>query len=416
MRLWTLLLLFSLHNGLHADGPYHHEMYNDINSAIWTKINDIVEYFSSSNTDQTIPSSTAPPTSTLSEHQQAILSFVNANQELFSKMDQTIPSSTAPPTSTLSEQQQACMSFIIANRELFPKMDQTIPSSSAPPSLNHLDITNQPIPSPTPSEDKLAIIEKENTVQEEHSELDSSTTHQPISSPTSADIETSSSSDRLQEMDNHSNETKASATTNSDSDSNALLSTTSPEHLESTQDSVVEEEKEQKEKEELHKEQSETLTTPIPTPPPTPSIAPIYDPTEKCHSQSTCYVYPQNCSLNCEVVFAWKWPEFNVYVNHFSERGVISFRSRIENDSYSNVLFSCFAYSYLCAYGYEQFDGVLEHGFSKRIYPSSWRTWITINRHDLRFPFGNGRKMEFRLDENRDVDGKFKEMFLKSKE
>ncbi|CAO4387347.1 unnamed protein product [Caenorhabditis nigoni] len=409
MRLWTLLLLFSLQNGLHADGPYHHEIYNDINRAIWTKINDIVEYFSSSNTDQTIPSSTAPPTSSLSEHQQAILSFVNANQELFSKMDKTIPSSTAPPTSTLSEQQQACMSFIIANRELFTTMDQTIPSSSAPPSLNHLDITNQPIPSPTPSEDKLAIIEKENTVQEEHSELDSHTTHQPIPSSTSADIKTSSSSDRLQEMDNHSNETKASATTDSDSNSNALFSTTSPEHLESTQDSVVEEEKEQKEKEELHNVQSETLTTPIPTPPPTPSIVPIYDPTEKCHSQSTCYVYPQNCSLNCDVIFAWKWPEFNVYVNHISEHGVISIRS-------SNVLFSCFASGGLCAYGSEGSHGFLQHRFRYPIYPSSWKHWITINGRDLHFPFGNGAKMEFRLDENRDVGGDFKELFLKSKE
>ncbi|PIC41546.1 hypothetical protein B9Z55_008928 [Caenorhabditis nigoni] len=36
--------------------------------------------------------------------------------------------------------------------------------------LLDIDVANQPIPSPSPSDEKLPILEKENTVQEEHSE------------------------------------------------------------------------------------------------------------------------------------------------------------------------------------------------------------------------------------------------------
>ncbi|PIC20973.1 hypothetical protein B9Z55_025976 [Caenorhabditis nigoni] len=358
MRLCTLLLLFLLQNGLRSlmaplpinENVASDDMYKDYPWAWRTMINHVAGWFSSSNTDQTFPSSTAPPSSNLLD----------------------------------------------------------------------IDITNQAIPRPSPSDEKLPILEKENTIQEEHSELDSHTTHQPIPSPTSADIETSSSSDRLQEMDNHSVETKASATTGSDSHSNALLSTTSPEHFESTQASVVEEEEEQKEEEKLHEEQSETLTTPIPTPPPAPSIAPIYDPTAICHSNSTCYVYPENCSLNCNVVYAWKSGESAIYVRRMFTYGVISIKSSLENDDYR--LFSCFEHAGFCAYGSEGFNGVLSYRIRYPIYPSRWvqlpenKYLITINSPHPVVPFGKGRKIEFRLDANRDVGGEFQELFLKSKE
>ncbi|CAO4387192.1 unnamed protein product [Caenorhabditis nigoni] len=354
MRLCTLLLLFLLQNGLHSlmaplrinENVASDDMYKDYPWAWRTMINHVVGYFSSSNTDQTIPSSTAPPSS----------------------------------------------------------------------NLLGIDITNQPISSPSTSNEKLPILAKENTVQEEHSELDSHTTHQPIPSPTSADIETSSSSDRLQDMDKHSNETKAFATTKSDADSNALLSTTSPEHFESSQDSVIGEKKEEEEEEELHEEQSETLTTPTPTPPPTPSIDPIYDSSEICHSNSTCYVYPENCSLNCDVIYAWKSGESAIYVRRMFTYGAISIKSTIESDKYDYRLFSCFEHAGFCAYGSEGFNGVLSYRIRYPIYPSSWKQWITINSPHPVVPFGKGRKIEFRLDADRDVGGEFKELFLKSKE
>ncbi|PIC20384.1 hypothetical protein B9Z55_025606 [Caenorhabditis nigoni] len=367
MRLWTVLLLFSLQNGLHSlfftplpkgGGNF----FKDVGDMF----NFFVGYFSApfSNTDQTIPSSTEPPF--VSEHQKGLVAFLNGNEDIF----------------------------------YFPDRN--------------------------PSEEKPTILEMENTVQEENSESDSHTTHPPNPSSTSADTEMLSSSDHLQEMDNHSNETTASATTFSDSDSNAVLSTTSSEHFESTQDSIIGEEKEQEEEEELHEEQPEALTTPIPTTPSTPIIDPIYDSSEICHSQSTCYVYPENCSLNCDMIYAWKSGESAIYVRQMFAHGIISVKSSVESNEHDYKLFSCFEHAGFCAYGSVGSHGALEYRMSyhaNRPVPYYCGNLMSQNKCLATFegshpvvPFGKGRKMEFRYDVDRGVGGEFKQLFLKSKE
>ncbi|CAP27615.1 Protein CBG07466 [Caenorhabditis briggsae] len=281
--------------------------------------------------------------------------------------------------------------------------DQTIPSSS----------------SPSPSDEKPSILEKENTVQEEHSELDLHATHQSIPSPTSANIETSSLPDRPQET---SNGTMGVELEIAESDSNALLSTTSPEHLEPAQVSILEKEKEQKEQEELHEEQSEMLTTPIPTTPSPPRVDPIYNSSKICHSQSTCYVYPENCLLNCDVIFAWKSGESKIYVRQMFTYGVISIKSTIESDKYDYRLFSCFEHAGFCAYGSVDGYGRLSYRIREPITPSGGEPMpensylMAFNSPHPVVPFGKGRKMEFRLDADRDVGGEFQKLFLKSKE
>ncbi|PIC21279.1 hypothetical protein B9Z55_026176 [Caenorhabditis nigoni] len=428
MRLGILLLFCSLQNGLHS---YHPDMYKNT-------INDVIRWFSPSNADQTILSSTAPPTSTLSEHQQAILSFVNANQELFSKMDQTIPSSTAPPTSTLSEQQQACMSFFNENRELFSKMDQTIRSSSAPPSSNLLDIdvAHQLIPSPSPSDEKLSILEKENTVQEEHSESDSHTTQQPIPSPTSGN---SSLSDHPQKT--NSTEEEGSGSTLLDSDFIALLEIKSSELLESTQKSIVEKQEEHKaeEKHEASSTEPSETTTPIPTTTSTPLNDTIFDVSETCDSDAICYVAPKDCTTNCEVIYAVSEKSNNATI-YVKEGGVVHIktslaykageRRKVPNPRHTMI--SCFEASGNCWQAYEAVyiyedrpSGYIGYGnyplgqTTRRQEPKHQNWWYFARLYNKGpiLEVGSHRILEYRRDPHSDANfGPFHALFLRSKE
>ncbi|CAO4368686.1 unnamed protein product [Caenorhabditis nigoni] len=199
--------------------------------------------------------------------------------------------------------------------------------------LLDIDVANQPIPSPSPSDEKLPILEKENTRKDPGSTL-------------------------------------------LDSDFNAVLETKSSELLESTQTSIVEK---QEEHEASSTEPSETTTS-------TPQNDTIFDVSETCDSDSICYVAPKNCTTNCEVIYAVS--------EKFKNSTIYPANGDFEASGY-------------CWKGYE--DGIINYdrpnGYIS--YPERHTNWRQEPEHKnwWSFALGKGRKMEFRIDADRDVAG-----------
>ncbi|CAO4387191.1 unnamed protein product [Caenorhabditis nigoni] len=364
MRLWTLLLLFSLQNGLHS---FHPDMYKDTAWAWRTMLKQVFGWDIPSHADQTIPSSTE-----------------------------------TPPSSNLLD----------------------------------IDVAKQPIPSPSPSDEKLPILEKENTVQEEHSESDSHTTQQPIPSPTSGNSSLSDHSENT-----NSTEEEGSGSTLLDSDFNAVLETKPSELLESKQTSNVEKQEEQKteEKQEASSTEPSETPTPIPTTTSTPLNDSIFDVSETCDSDAICYVAPKDCTTNCEVIYAVseKFKNATIYVK---QGGVVHIktslaykpgeRRRIPNPRHTMI--SCFEASGNCWQGYEDGEiyenrpsgyigyGNYPLGQTNRRQEPKHQNWWSFERLYNKGPIlevGSHRILEYRRDPHSGANfGPFHALFLRSKE
>ncbi|UMM42214.1 hypothetical protein L5515_018134 [Caenorhabditis briggsae] len=139
-----------------------------------------------------------------------------------------------------------------------------------------------------------------------------------------------------------------------------------------------------------------------------------------CGPISKCYVFPENCSFNCEVIYSVEKGRSHLYVRELNVGGVISIK-RSSLLGYSKRVFSCFETVSLCFYGSEDSWGVLQYSFKKnsliKAQPSdiiSENTFLWAFEYPV-INVGNEDKISFRIDPDRDLaSGSFKDLFLKS--
>ncbi|PIC18909.1 hypothetical protein B9Z55_024638 [Caenorhabditis nigoni] len=144
----------------------------------------------------------------------------------------------------------------------------------------------------------------------------------------------------------------------------------------------------------------------------------ISNPSDICGSSSHCYVFPENCEENCEVIYSVEKNRSRLFVRELERFGVISLKRSSPLD-YTNRVFSCFETTSLCLYGYEDSWGVLHHSLKKnsmvtalsRFNQESQYGWtldrvaINVDKED---------KISFRIDPDREVSGLFEDLFLRS--
>ncbi|CAO4385774.1 unnamed protein product [Caenorhabditis nigoni] len=138
-----------------------------------------------------------------------------------------------------------------------------------------------------------------------------------------------------------------------------------------------------------------------------------------CKTSSQCFVFPENCVENCEIMYSVEKGRSRLFVGELVSGSIISLQKTAPLEN-SKKVFSCFELMNVCFYGIENRWGTLEYSFktNSMIYPLSWYT-MPENKSFLTFnhviiSVGKKDKIRFRIDQERDASGPFKELFLRS--